>query len=139
MIRERSSCHALNDMKLVRVVAPHFVADLRPMHRAAHRADPQGIAGGRRSRRKYIQRKGWKASIVNPHISLIWRTDCERSDRPRALAVAAGNVPKCGSFSPHCLLSRVGCGVVSLAVAVGASASNGDPVGTSELGCAELT
>ena len=59
-------------MKLVRVVAPHFVAGFES-DGIVRRTAPilKQMRGWTDDRaRKYIQRKGWKASIVDPQRKL---------------------------------------------------------------------
>ena len=58
-------------MKLVRVVAPHFVAGLEidPVTARAVRAAPilRWVIGKHENElRDYFQRKGWRASVVAP-------------------------------------------------------------------------
>jgi len=59
-------------VKLVRVVAPHFVAGFET-DGIVRRTAPilKNLRGWTDDRaRKYIQRKGWKASIVDPQRKL---------------------------------------------------------------------
>lgn len=74
-------------MKLVRVVAPHFVAGFET-DGAIRRTAPilKVMRGWSDERaRKYMKRKGWVASVVSPQMSLFLP---QRSALPAAPSVA---------------------------------------------------